>query len=80
MRTLTENREILDRIVNVLLEKETIGSEELDRLVNGEPEPPSLDAKRTAGTDCSNSRCDVGRREGKKMRLRWWPAAWLAGA
>jgi cell division protease FtsH len=42
MRTLTENREVLDRIVNVLLEKETIGAEELDRLVNGEPEPPSL--------------------------------------
>ncbi len=39
---LTEHREILDRIVNVLLEKETIGSEELDRLINGEPEPPSL--------------------------------------
>jgi hypothetical protein len=26
----------------VLLEKETINAEELDRLVNGEPEPPSL--------------------------------------
>jgi cell division protease FtsH len=42
MRLLTENRDILDRIVNVLLEKETIGAEELDRLINGEPEPPSL--------------------------------------
>ncbi len=39
---LTENREILDRIVNVLLEKETIGAEELQRLIDGQPEPPAL--------------------------------------
>jgi cell division protease FtsH len=41
-RILTENREIMDRIVNALLEKETITGEELDRLINGEPEeqPP----------------------------------------
>lgn len=42
MQMLTDNREILDRIVGVLLEKETIGSEELDRLINGEPEPPEI--------------------------------------
>ncbi|MDQ3815706.1 MAG: ATP-dependent zinc metalloprotease FtsH [Armatimonadota bacterium] len=39
---LTEYREILDRIVNVLLEKETITGEELDRLINGEPQEPEL--------------------------------------
>ncbi len=39
---LTEHRVILDRIVNVLLEKETLGWEEIDRLIAGEPEPPAL--------------------------------------
>ncbi|MDF2439743.1 MAG: cell division protease FtsH [Abditibacteriota bacterium] len=39
---LTHHRDVLDRIVHVLLEKETINAEELDRLVNGEPEPPAL--------------------------------------
>jgi cell division protease FtsH len=41
-RILTENREAMDRIVNALLEKETITGEELDRLINNEPEaqPP----------------------------------------
>lgn len=41
-RLLTENRTIMDRIVHVLLEKETIGAEELLRIINGEPEPPAL--------------------------------------
>jgi cell division protease FtsH len=36
---LTENREILDRISVALLEKETISSEELDRLIAGESDP-----------------------------------------
>jgi len=39
---LTENRAIMDRIVNVLLEKETLNAEELDRLIAGEPETPML--------------------------------------
>jgi cell division protease FtsH len=39
---LTEHRLVLDRIVNVLLEKETLGWEEIDRLIAGEPEPPAL--------------------------------------
>lgn len=38
-RILTENREVLDRIVNVLLEKETISGEEMDRIMNNESEP-----------------------------------------
>ncbi len=38
-RILTENREVMDRIVNALLEKETISGDELDRLINNEPEP-----------------------------------------
>ena len=42
IRLLSENRDIMDKIVHVLLEKETIGAEELDRLVNGDPEPPQL--------------------------------------
>lgn len=41
---LTENREILDRISVALLEKETISSEELDRLIAGEPEPKESDS------------------------------------
>ena len=39
---LTENRAVMDRIVNVLLEKETLSAEDLDRIMNGEPEPPEL--------------------------------------
>lgn len=39
-RLLTEHRETMDRIVNVLLEKETISGEELDRIINNQPEPP----------------------------------------
>ncbi|HVF09230.1 MAG TPA: ATP-dependent zinc metalloprotease FtsH [Abditibacteriaceae bacterium] len=42
LQLLTEHREVLDRIVNVLLEKETISGEELDRLMEGDPEPPQL--------------------------------------
>ena len=38
---LTDHREVMDRIVVRLLEKETIGAEELQRLINGEPEPPA---------------------------------------
>ena len=39
---LTENRAVMDRIVNVLLEKETLSADELERIMNGEPEPPEL--------------------------------------
>jgi len=39
---LEEYRDALDRIVNALLEKETITGDELDRLIKGEPEPPTL--------------------------------------
>ena len=45
---LTTNRAIMDRIVNVLLEKETLSSEELSRLINGEPEPPALTPTQSA--------------------------------
>jgi cell division protease FtsH len=41
-RLLTEYRLVMDRIVHVLLEKETIGAEELMRIIKGEPEPPAL--------------------------------------
>jgi cell division protease FtsH len=41
---LTENREILDRISVALLEKETISSEELDRLIAGDPDPKESDS------------------------------------
>jgi cell division protease FtsH len=44
---LTEHRAILDRIVNVLLEKETLGWEEIDRLIAGEPEEPALTPTQT---------------------------------
>ena len=43
-RLLTEHRETMDRIVNVLLEKETISGEELDRIINNQPEPPEPNA------------------------------------
>jgi cell division protease FtsH len=42
MRMLEEYRDALDRIVNALLEKETITGDELDRLIKGDPEPPTL--------------------------------------
>lgn len=45
---LTENRVVLDRIVNVLLEKETLTWEEIDRLIAGEPEPPALTPTQSA--------------------------------
>jgi len=41
---LTENREILDRISVALLEKETISSDELDRLIAGDPELKESDS------------------------------------
>jgi cell division protease FtsH len=44
---LTEHRAVLDRIVNVLLEKETLTWEEIDRLIAGEPEPPALTPTQT---------------------------------
>jgi len=39
---LSENRALMDRIVHVLLEKETLNADEFDRLVAGEPDPPAL--------------------------------------
>jgi len=45
---LTTNRAIMDRIVHVLLEKETLSAEELARLVSGEPEPPALTPTQSA--------------------------------
>jgi len=45
---LTTNRAILDRIVHVLLEKETLSSDELARLISGEPEPPALTPTQSA--------------------------------
>jgi len=44
---LVENREVLDRIAEALLERETLGTKDLDLLLKGEPLPPlavSLDA------------------------------------
>jgi cell division protease FtsH len=37
---LSANRELLDRIANALLERETIDREDLDRLVKDQPLPP----------------------------------------
>ncbi len=42
VRLLTENRDIMDRIVQVLLEKETISGDELNRLMSGEPISPEI--------------------------------------
>ena len=42
VRLLTENRDIMDRIVQVLLEKETISGEELNRLMSGESISPEV--------------------------------------
>jgi cell division protease FtsH len=39
-KILTENRELLDRIANVLLERETIDSEDLKLIVSGQPLAP----------------------------------------
>src|SRR5215207_5310083 len=40
MAILSENRELLDRIADALLERETIDREDLDRLVKNQPLPP----------------------------------------
>jgi cell division protease FtsH len=37
---LSENRELLDRIAQALLDRETIDREDLDRLVKNQPLPP----------------------------------------
>jgi cell division protease FtsH len=42
VQLLGDNRTIMDRIVHVLLEKETISGDELDRMMRGEEEPPEL--------------------------------------
>ena len=39
-RLLTENREVLDRISDALLERETLGTEDLALLLEGRPLPP----------------------------------------
>jgi cell division protease FtsH len=49
-RLLTEYREAMDRIVTVLLEKETISGEELDRIMKNEPEPPTAASEPPAQT------------------------------
>jgi hypothetical protein len=69
MRTLTENREFLDRLVNVLLEKETIGADELDRLVTGEPEPPSLTPSEPPAPSAPSPVVQRRWREGKRCAL-----------
>ena len=45
---LTTNRAIMDKIVHVLLEKETLTADELSRLVSGEPEAPALTPTQSA--------------------------------
>src|SRR5678815_2811802 len=40
MAIISENRELLDRIADALLERETIDREDLDRLVKNQPLPP----------------------------------------
>jgi cell division protease FtsH len=49
-KLLSEYRIVMDRIVHVLLEKETIGAEELMRIINGQPEPPALTPSDPPGT------------------------------
>src|SRR5690606_21575210 len=40
MRTLQENRDLLERLANALLERETLDREEIELLARGEPLPP----------------------------------------
>ncbi len=40
LRLLTENRDVLDRITDALLERETISGEDIDKLQRNEPLPP----------------------------------------
>ena len=42
VKLLTENREIMDRIVVVLREKETLSGDEFQRLMSGEVDPPEI--------------------------------------
>lgn len=79
MQLLTDNREILDRIVNVLLEKETIGAEELDRLINGEPEPPELTPAEPTPPS-SSTPATTGAEKEKPRPSHGFPQPGLAGA
>ena len=42
VKLLTENRDIMDRIVVVLREKETLSGDEFQRLMSGEVDPPEI--------------------------------------
>jgi cell division protease FtsH len=50
-QVLTEHKEVLERVAQALLERESLESDELEALVAGQPLPPDLPAAApTAGT------------------------------
>ena len=80
MQLLTEYRDTLDRIVNVLLEKETIGAEELDRLIHGEAEPPEVTPTEPPTPAAPAPVTSDGAEKDKKRTPHGFPQAGLAGA
>ncbi len=78
VQLLGDNRAIMDRIVQVLLEKETISGDELDRLMKGESEPPAL----TSDEPPSPTPVPVSEEPAKERKERpaSFPQPGLAGA
>jgi cell division protease FtsH len=68
VRLLTENRDIMDRIVQVLLEKETISGDELERLMNGgEIEPPIMPSEPPVPPQATPTPVDQSEPEKKRL-------------
>lgn len=80
MQMLMDHRDVLDRIVSVLLEKETIGAEELDRLIAGEPEPPELTPSEPTPPTASSPVTNEQAEKDKKRAPHGFPQPGLAGA
>ncbi len=75
---LGDNRELMDRLVQILLEKETINAEELDRIINGDPEPPALTPSEPPAPPAAPA---INEAEKKKERpAPGFPQPGLAGA
>jgi len=77
-RLLTEYRDAMDRIVTVLLEKETLSGEELDRIINNEPETPSPTASSEPPASTPTAPVTSEKEEVKRVPPGFQPG--LAGA
>ncbi len=59
LRLLTENRDLLDRIADALLERETIDRDDLDLLARGQPLPPRVDPPSPTGSVAATERTEA---------------------